>query len=96
MSDAMTWDDVERARQPLEMISAIAGTPPNEDDEQSEIDTSNDHMVGIRSGGIVFSYPPTHWPMTRDESLRMAAWIVVLADPEGERFQAILDAIQNT
>jgi len=91
----MTWDDIERTRAPLDMISTIAGTPPVEDDEESEIDTTNDHLVGRNAGGIVITLPPTY-AMSVSEALRLAAWIVAVADPEGESFQPVLDAILST
>jgi hypothetical protein len=34
--------------------------------------------------------------MTLAEGLRLAAWIVLLADPDEEEFPAILEALVNT
>lgn len=42
-----TWDDIERARQPLDLISAIAGTPPAEDDELPHGGTIRDLRISI-------------------------------------------------
>lgn len=61
----------------------------------TDIDTSNDHLVGTQGGRIVILMPPLA-PMDKDEALRLAAWIVALADFEGDRFPAVLEAVQNT
>jgi hypothetical protein len=59
------------------------------------VDTTNDHLVGMQGGKVVMVLPPA-CPMDRDEALRMAAWIQLLADPLGERFETIRSAIANT
>lgn len=48
MSDPklLTWEDIERTRAPLEMISAIAGTPPAE----AEFEDSPDAYTHEGSG----------------------------------------------
>lgn len=59
------------------------------------IETMNDHLVGVQNDMITMVLPPLA-PMTKDEALRMAAWLVACADPLGERFRATLDKILNT
>jgi len=63
----------------------------------SDVDTTNDFLVSMRRGGeeILLLYPPVT-PMTREEALRLAAWLVAIADFEGERFPAVLEAVLNT
>ena len=60
----------------------------------SDINTMNDHLVGVQGGRIVIVMPPLG-PMDRDEALRLAAWIVALADDENT-FGDVLEAVQNT
>jgi hypothetical protein len=59
------------------------------------IDTTNDHLVGTMGGRVVILVPPTG-PMDPDEALRLAAWLVALADPSGERFGEIRKAVEST
>lgn len=61
----------------------------------SEIDVTNDHFVGVNGFGLVIAAPPVV-PMDRDEALRLAAWLVALADPGGTRFEEILAAVLAT
>ena len=58
------------------------------------IETVNDHLVGIQGGNVVMVLPPTA-PMPHEEALRMAAWIVAIADDD-DRFGAILAAVRST
>lgn len=34
--------------------------------------------------------------ITRDQALNLAAWLVALADPGGERFKQFYDAVRKT
>jgi hypothetical protein len=47
MTEPLTWDDISRTRAPLDMISAIAGTPPAEDDELPHGGTIRDLRISI-------------------------------------------------
>lgn len=59
------------------------------------IDTSNDYLVGARGDGLVVMRPPRS--LTMDEALRFAAWLVVMADGQGEhRFSDVLSAVEET
>jgi hypothetical protein len=60
-----------------------------------QIDTINDHLVGVNGFGVVITLPPAA-PMDRDEALRLAAWLVAVADPGGERFEEIRNAVLGT
>lgn len=62
-----------------------------------EIDTTNNHLVGSRNGHIVITFPP-QGPMGKHEALRLAAWIVALADdsPDHEVFAKVLEAVEST
>ena len=54
--------------------------------DAEEIETVNDHMVGVRGDGrIVVTLPPLA-PMGQAEALRLAAWLVAVADPGLERW----------
>lgn len=60
------------------------------------IETANDNLVGARGdGNITVGLPPTS-AMSRDRALRLAAWLVALADPTGERFAAVLRAVLHS
>lgn len=61
----------------------------------SKIDTFNKFMVGMRSGHICIAAPPIGG-IPRADALLLAAYIVALADPMGEEFQQVLEAVQNT
>jgi hypothetical protein len=69
----------------------------NSEDQKrdEEIDVTNDHFVGMNAFGVVIALPPIG-PMDRDEALRLAAWLVALADPLGERFEEIRNAVLST
>jgi hypothetical protein len=59
-----------------------------------DIDTSNDFLVGSNGLRIVPTLPIR--AMDKEQALRLAAWLVVLADPPQERFPLILKAVMNT
>lgn len=63
------------------------------------VNTMNDHVVGVQNGLITMALPPL-CAMHIDEALRMAAWIVVIADgiePGAEsKFVDIVEAVRST
>jgi hypothetical protein len=60
----------------------------------TEIDTFNKFMVGMRGNTVVVMRPTN--AMSRMEALVFAAYLVTLADPAGDQFAAVLDAVQST
>ncbi len=58
-----------------------------------DIDTQNDSMVGIRGETIIIMRQRRE--LNKDEALRLAAYLVALAD-EGNSFPALLEAVRNT
>lgn len=59
------------------------------------LDPSNDQLVGVNGyGQVSIAFPKN--PMTRAEGLRLAAWLVVVCDPVGEEFEAVLKAVRST
>lgn len=60
-----------------------------------EIDTLNDWLVGSRGGKIVIASLPLR-PLEKHEALRLAAWIVAIADPGHEDFEKVLEAVEST
>lgn len=59
------------------------------------IDTSNDFLVGSNGEKVVIMNPPRQ--MTHDQALRLAAWLVAIADGEGShKFADVLRAVQST
>lgn len=58
-------------------------------------DIFNKHGVSVGGDKIAILLPP-RGDMTKHDALVLAAWIVSLADPLGDEFQKILDAVQST
>jgi hypothetical protein len=60
----------------------------------AQIDTSNKFQVAASvSGEIVLA--PIAGRLSIDDALHLAAWLVLVADPDGERFQEVLGTIQR-
>lgn len=58
----------------------------------AEINVSNDSVVSVSGDQIVIMR--LRQRMTKPEALRLAAWIVAIADDD-ESFPALLEAVQN-
>ncbi len=58
------------------------------------MDTFNKYLVGMQAGKICIMMPPRGL-MTTEEALVLAAWIVSMADPLGEKFAEALTAVQK-
>ena len=65
------------------------------EENTDNLDTNNHGVIGLMGDKIIIRNPPGHL-MHKDDALVFAAWIVTLADPTGERFQQVLDAVQNS
>ncbi len=62
-------------------------------------DTINDSLISIQAGQIVFPLGvPAGQPIPPAKALRLAAWVVALADPSPGHadFRALLDAVERT
>jgi len=57
------------------------------------IDTANDSIVGVQGENIIVMNLKN--PMTKEKALRLAAWLIVLADDE-DKFEELLEAVRNT
>lgn len=77
-------------KQPATIESMRGGKP--EIGGAGNIDPINRHGVGVQGDNIVILFPKPK--MTRDEALSLASFLVVLADPDGERFQRFLDKVK--
>ena len=71
------------------------------DPDGEPIDTTNDMLVGSRGPladqTFTLMLPPAAGaPFSRDRALRLAAWLVALADPLDEEFPAVLAAVRST
>lgn len=64
----------------------------------TELDVTNNFLVGVYgTGEISIALPPPPGArIPRDKALRLAAWLVAVADPEGTEFPKILDAVNRT
>ena len=60
------------------------------------IDTTNDYAVGMSAGRIVLTNPSGTRIMSKATALRLAAWIVALAEERDGEFQEVLDAVMAT
>lgn len=63
------------------------------------METANDMMVGIQGGHVLVMNPPQLMePIPKDAAMRMAAWIVALADQSEDHkdFHDILNAVMST
>jgi hypothetical protein len=58
------------------------------------MDTFNKHMVGVQGNNILIMNPP-RGPMSKEEALIFAAWIVTLADDDETGFQKALEAVRS-
>ena len=59
------------------------------------MDTTNKYLVGRYAGDVTILNPPRA-PMSQEDALVFAAWIVAVADPLGEKFTEALDAVTST
>jgi hypothetical protein len=59
-----------------------------------EIETFNKFLVGASGRGLTIMNPP-RGPMTTDDALLLAAYLVAMADPGGDQFKPVLDAVLN-
>lgn len=57
-------------------------------------DTTNDFGFGINGHGIITPALPLR-PMDRMTALRAAAYIVLVADPQGDLFAAVLERVKH-
>lgn len=79
------------------VAQAVCTCPLPESSE--EIQIANDYMVGVQNGRVGILFPPLTM-MEPEHALRLAAWLVVCAEPalvgEAEtRFEQILRAIKE-
>lgn len=61
------------------------------------INTANDCMIGV-SGDIIMAMIPIQGRIPKDKALRLAAWIVAMADNSEDHaeFNRILEAVEST
>lgn len=57
------------------------------------MDTTNDFLVGVQGDRIVIM--AFGRSMSKEQSLRLAAWLVALADDDG-KFPEVLKVIENS
>ncbi len=55
----------------------------------------NVHIVARGKLGTIIMNPPRE-PMTKEQTLELAAWLVSLALPEDGEFERVLEEVQNT
>lgn len=52
------------------------------------IDTTNRFLVGARGDSVIIMRRPNA-ELSKEDALNLAAWLVALADPDGEEFKAV-------
>lgn len=62
--------------------------------EIDDVETTNDFLVGTHGDEIAIMRPP--FRLTKVEALRLAAWLVALAEEDDGEFAAVLDAVRST
>lgn len=60
-----------------------------------EVDTLNQFLVTSNAEGDIIIGAPPHRPITGEEALVMAAWLVTLAMEPRERFDEVRRAVEN-
>jgi hypothetical protein len=59
-------------------------------------DTSNQFAVGARGEYVVILRPPNTWAaLSKAEAINLAAWLAVLADPDGKEFARVIGEIKK-
>lgn len=59
-----------------------------------EIDTMNKFLVGFAAGGVLIMHPP-RGPMSDDDALLLAAYLVSMTSAGHEAFSEVLKAVEN-
>lgn len=61
-------------------------------------DTSNKFAVGVKGDGRIWIILVHRLiePISKDDALNLAAWLVALTDPEGKEFGKILEVIRKS
>ena len=60
------------------------------------IDCTNKHLVGTNATHVTTMTPPAG-PMTFDDALSLAAWLVAVAEPHAQhKFDEVLEAVRGT
>lgn len=59
------------------------------------IDSSNQFFVCVKGDELIIARLPAG-RLTKEQALNLAAWLKVLADPGGEKFQELVERIENT
>jgi hypothetical protein len=60
-----------------------------------EINTANKFFVASQGDKLIIMNPP-RGPMSDDDALLLAAYLVSMASSPTHEFDAVLDAVQNT
>lgn len=60
-----------------------------------EIDTTNKFMVGRKGEDVVLLNPP-RGPISQDDAIMLAAWLVALSTDSSIEFGDALDAVSST
>lgn len=63
--------------------------------DSPEDDIFNKHGVSMSGAGKIAIRLPPRGDMSKHDALVLAAWLVSLADPVGDTFQKVLDAVQR-
>lgn len=59
------------------------------------IDTTNEFLVGTNGREVVIMNPP-HGPITKEQALRLATYLIILSGATDEETDAMYNAVANT
>jgi hypothetical protein len=59
-----------------------------------EFDTANKHLVGLKGDQVVVMVPPRA-PLSREEAMMLAAWLLAISGIDLETFRQAFDAVSN-
>lgn len=59
------------------------------------LDTTNEFLVGLQGDTVVVMVRVPH-RLSRERALSLAAWLATVADPGGEEFAGVVEAVRNT
>lgn len=59
-----------------------------------EFDTANKHLVGLKGDQVVVMVPPRA-PLSREEAMMLAVWLVAISGVDLETFRQAYEAVAN-
>ena len=61
-----------------------------------EIDSSNRFLVGLTGAGAIQIMLPPRAPISKEDAINLAAWLLAIADPGREQFERTWKAVMSS